>query len=137
MVSFGSSIIKNIVVFPALSRFEVKLICCISFRLASSACCLLKYILLLFYNNFWNNYSPKNNQLCNHLLDLLQFFIFYCCSLLLLQSEENMACNFFDVHHLQMIKQKVYLLPENLDQLSGLNISFVYVFLVLIDIYFS
>ena len=36
-----------------------------------------------------------------------------------------------------MIKQKVYLLPEKLDNLSGLNIGFVPVVLVLINIYSS
>ena len=38
MVSFASSIMKNIVVsaFPSQSRFPVKLICCISFESASS-----------------------------------------------------------------------------------------------------
>ena len=42
-VSFISSRIKNIVVFPAYSRFLVKLIC-FAFRSAASACCLLKSI---------------------------------------------------------------------------------------------
>ena len=38
------------------------------------------------------------------------------------------------MHHFQMIKQKVYWLPENFDQLSNLNIGFVSVLLFLIDI---
>ena len=50
-------------------------------------------------------------------------------------SEKNIACKSFDVHQFQMMKQKVYLLPENSDQLGGLNIGFVSVMLVLIDIY--
>ena len=44
---------------------------------------------------------------------------------------------FFNVHHFQMIKQKAYLLLENLDQVSDLNIVFVYIFFILIDIYSS
>ena len=47
MVSFASSIIKDIVVFPAQSRFPVKLICCIAFGSASSAYCLLKSIAII------------------------------------------------------------------------------------------
>ena len=39
-----SSILKIIVVFPACTRFPVKLTCCIDSGLASSACCLLKVI---------------------------------------------------------------------------------------------
>ena len=53
MVSFASSIMKNIVVFVflSLSKFLVKLICCIAFGSASSACFLLKSIAinLLFF----------------------------------------------------------------------------------------
>ena len=44
---------------------------------------------------------------------------------------------FFDVYHFQMTKQKIYLLPESLDQLSGLNIGFEYIFLVPTDIYYN
>ena len=44
MVSFGFSVMKNIVVFPARSKFPVKLNCCITFGLASSAFCLFKFI---------------------------------------------------------------------------------------------
>ena len=47
MVSFTSSIMKNIVAFPSRSRFAVKLICCIVFGSTSSACCLLKSIAIL------------------------------------------------------------------------------------------
>ena len=53
------------------------------------------------------------------------------------QSEENITCDLFDVPNFQMIKQKVYTLPENLDQLSNLNIGFVSAILVLIDLYSS
>ena len=38
-VSFASSIIKNDVIFPALSRFAVKLICWIAVGSASRICC--------------------------------------------------------------------------------------------------
>ena len=44
IVSFISSVLKNIFVFPSRSRFLVKLISCIAFGGASSACCLLKSI---------------------------------------------------------------------------------------------
>ena len=47
MVSFASSIMKNIVAPAAQSRFPVKLICCIAFGSASSACCLLKSIAII------------------------------------------------------------------------------------------
>ena len=43
----------------------------------------------------------------------------------------------FAVYHLQMTKQKVYFLTENLDQLSNLNIGFVLALLLSIDIYFD
>ena len=51
--------------------------------------------------------------------------------------EENIACNLFDDHYFQTIKQKVYFLFENLDQLSNLNISFVFLLILLIDNYSS
>ena len=44
MVTFASSIMKNIVVYSGQSRFPVKLICCIAFGSTSNACCLLKSI---------------------------------------------------------------------------------------------
>ena len=44
MIHFASSIMKNIFEPSALSRFPVKLICCIDFGLTSSFCCLLKSI---------------------------------------------------------------------------------------------
>ena len=37
---------------------------------------------------------------------------------------ENTLCALFFMHYLQMMKQKVYLLRENLDQLSKPNICF-------------
>ena len=40
-VSFGYSIMKNIVVFLTHARFPVKLICSIVFGSESSVCCLL------------------------------------------------------------------------------------------------
>ena len=43
-VSFASLIMKNIVAPAPQPIFTVKLICCITFGLASSACCLLKSI---------------------------------------------------------------------------------------------
>ena len=49
MVSFASSIMKNIIVFPSQSRFAVKLIYCIGFGSATSACCLLKSIAITLW----------------------------------------------------------------------------------------
>ena len=57
---------KNIVVFP-LSRFPVKLICCIGLESVSNACFYLN-LSVSSYNIFSNNYNPADNQLCNHLL---------------------------------------------------------------------
>ena len=48
--------------------------------------------------------------------------------------EENIVSNFFGVHDLPMIKQKVFLLTECLDQLSNQNFGFVFILLPLIDI---
>ena len=49
MVSFASSIMRNVVVFASESgaKFLLKLICCIAFRSASSACCLHKCIAII------------------------------------------------------------------------------------------
>ena len=38
--------------------------------------------------------------------------------LLLLRLQEDITCNFLDHSYLQMIKQKAYLLLDNLDQLK-------------------
>ena len=46
-VSFASSIIKNIVVSPALSKFAVKLICWIALGSASRTCYLLKSVAII------------------------------------------------------------------------------------------
>ena len=51
MFSFAFSTMKNIAVFPARSRFPVKLIFCVVFGSAFSACCLLKSIDIT-YNDF-------------------------------------------------------------------------------------
>ena len=56
---------------------------------------------------------------------------------LFLQSVDDIVCNLFLVLHIQMIKQKVYLLLENVDQLSNLNIEFAFLLILLIDIYSS
>ena len=50
-----------------------------------------------------------------------------------LSMEDNIACNLLVVLHLQMLKQKVYLLLENLDQLNNLNIGFIFMLIFLID----
>ena len=47
IVSFASSIMKNVVAPSALSSFSVKLLCCIAFGSASFAYCLLKSIAII------------------------------------------------------------------------------------------
>ena len=74
LVSFASSIIKNIVVIPALSKFPLKLICWFAFWSASNAYYLLKSI-AINYNVLWNKDNLVNNQLCNHQHKQLQFFL--------------------------------------------------------------
>ena len=87
----------------------------------------------------------------NHFLDQLESFecfhtlLNYSCWMIkrvffhqhfrlsFLQSEEIITCNFI-MHRFQITKQNVYLLPENLNHLSNLNISFVSLMLVYIDI---
>ena len=44
VVFFASSIIRDIFVFPAWSKFCMKLICWMGFGSASSFCCLFKSI---------------------------------------------------------------------------------------------
>ena len=46
-ISIASSIMKNIVFCPVLSRFSLKLICFIAFGWTSSACGLLKFIAIM------------------------------------------------------------------------------------------
>ena len=46
-VCFACSIMKNIVLFPALSKLSVKLICWIALGSASNAYCLLKSIAII------------------------------------------------------------------------------------------
>ena len=47
MVSFASSIMKNIVAPSSRYSLPVKLICGIALGSASSVCCLLKYIAII------------------------------------------------------------------------------------------
>ena len=47
MISFTSSIMKNINLSLLPYRFPVKLVCYIAFGSASSACCLLKFISII------------------------------------------------------------------------------------------
>ena len=42
IISFASSIMKNIIVFPAWSKFAVKFVCSIAFGSTSRACYLVK-----------------------------------------------------------------------------------------------
>ena len=57
MVSFASSMMKSIAVFPARLRFAVKLTCCIAFGSVLSACCLLKSIYLFIYLFIYSLFS--------------------------------------------------------------------------------
>ena len=52
-----------------------------------------------------------------------------------LSMEDNIVCNLLVVLHLQMLKQKVYLLLKNMDQLNNLNIGFIFMLIFLIDIF--
>ena len=47
IVSFASSIMKNVILSPGQSRFAVKVICCIISGATSRACCLLKSIAII------------------------------------------------------------------------------------------
>ena len=77
IVSFTSSIMKNIVVFSTRSKFVVKMICCIAFGLESRAGCLLKPIAINVQCSLKYPYNLVNNRLCNHPPDQLQFFECY------------------------------------------------------------
>ena len=103
-------------------------------------------LLLSSYNVFLKQGNLARNQLCNHLLDQLQFFECYYMfldhflqhdqkvfsinhySLLFRLLEENILCVLFGLHYLQIF----YLLPDNFDQLSDLNF---FVLFLLIGIY--
>ena len=58
----------------------------------------------------------------------------YHYNALFLLLEDNILCVFFYLCYLQMIKEKVYLLPENLEQLINLNMGLALVLLLLIDV---
>ena len=74
-VSFVSSIMKKIIVFPFWSKFAEKLILYAVLLLNQHQVHLVYLNLLqLTYNALWNRDNLINNQLCNHLLDLLQCF---------------------------------------------------------------
>ena len=59
------------------------------------------------------------------------------CNILFLLLEENILCALFWPCYQYMMKQKVYLLLGNLDQLYHLNIVFVLDLILLIDSYSS
>ena len=60
MISFASSIMKNIAIFPARSRFPIKLICCIVFGSESRVSRLLKFIVINL--EFYLKYGKSNKQ---------------------------------------------------------------------------
>ena len=125
--------------------FQKKIICCIAFILASSACCLLKSIAIIL-NYFLNKDSLASNQLHNISLTKCNLWNVVICSYIIFYwliqkvsfinhnllifyfySWKNIfcVCVLFDVRLSQIVKQKVYLLFEHLDQLSNRNISFM------------
>ena len=59
IVSLTSSVMKNISVFPVISRFAVKLICFIGFESASIDCFLLRFIAINFCFFLKFAYSSK------------------------------------------------------------------------------
>ena len=65
MVSFRSSIMQNIILTPARSKFPMKLICCIAFE-STLALFLYLNLLISFFNNFLNKLNLANSRLCNH-----------------------------------------------------------------------
>ena len=97
--------------------------------------------------------DPAKNQLCNHLFDLLQIFQYYqllltgwsktFCPLIIalwylfLHSEDDIVYNLFAGLYFQIVKQRVYLFFQNMDQLSTLNIAFVFPLIFLIDVLFQ
>ena len=131
---------KNIATF--WFTFQVNLICFIPFGSASSACCLLKSIAIILRYFLKQKTSriiislTSCNFSCyrmflNHFLlaDQKSFFVDQPVNLLFWHLKENIAvCCKLSSND----KQKVWLLPENVDQLNNLIIS-----LVLIDIYSS
>ena len=108
IVLLTSLIMNNIAVFPARSRFLVKLICCITFGSESGACCLLRrtdwkqlWVISLVCGNFSSVF-------------IRYYVIFYwiiktflICSLLFLLLEEKILCALFWLHFPQTIIQKV------------------------------
>ena len=139
---------KNIVAPCARYIFAVKLTWCI-------AVLLITFLSPPFYSVYWNNYNPANNQLCNHLPACCNFWMLSYVLILLLTGWSK---KFFFINHniiifhiyflkitscivllhtplFQTIKQKFYLLLENLDQSRNLNIDFVLMLKHLIDIY--
>ena len=117
---------------------------------------LVVYLSLLLSFNVWNKHKPVDSWLCTHLLECSwcchMFFDYslltdkkilfqqsWHCNLLLLEIEETIAYNLFDMHCFRTIKQKVYLLLENLDQLNNLSLAFClcwYFWLIFIPVAF-
>ena len=63
--------------------------------------------------------------------------MFFEVNPLFLLLEDNILCVLFYHPYFQTIKQKVYLLLENLDQLRNLNMGLVLLLILLVDIYSS
>ena len=132
--------------FSCRSRFQVKLICCIFWGQYKV---LVVYLNLLLWpcNSLWNNYSPANNHLCNHLLDLLQFFNTIICFQIAFYwlIEKALPINhniiIFCLHSWRKISLvtfyvflQVYLFLKSLDQLNNLNIDLLFLSILLMDI---
>ena len=102
--------------------------------------------LLSSYSIFWRKDNLANIRLCNRLLEQPFFWMFFVlissctgwlkkfllsimtCNLLFLHLKENIFCVLFTVYAFQRIKQKAYLVPENFEQLSNVNLGFARAF---------
>ena len=134
---------KSTVVCPCQFAFTVNLICCIAFGSASRVCCLPKSMAINLQTKIFLTYRNFSNVIiCSQIIFYWlikktlsinrNIIVFYFYS-----SKKNTLRILLGVHYFQMIKQKACLLPENLDQLSNLNIGLEFFLLLLIDIYSS
>ena len=125
---------KNTVVFPPQSRVPVRLICC---------CCYCYYLIIVIKKSTvqqrnscviisLTSYCLPHVFVCSHIVFYLRSKKFFS-PIMTLQSfisTVGSKC----MHYFQLIKQKDYSLPENLDQLINLHIGCVPVLFLLINI---
>ena len=119
------------------NSFTFKLLYCVIFILTK-----IKNILCIQFNNLIISLTNSNFSsifmLLYHFLLVNQKSFFHQsihCNLLFLHLEYKIFYYLFFAHHLQMLKQKVYLHLESLVQLNNLSLHFVLIILVLLDIY--